>query len=47
MRKIEVIDEKIVLTDQIEIVYEQRVTPFGSSAKVGAPKKILAGERIS
>lgn len=38
MRKIE-INKKIVLTDEVELVYEKRVTPFGNSAKVDAPKK--------
>lgn len=41
MRKIEVIDGKITLTDEVEIVYEKRVTPFGTSAKVGAPRKYV------
>jgi len=38
MRKIEVIKDNIVLTDEVEIVYEKRVTPFGNSAKVDALK---------
>lgn len=41
MRKIEVIDKKILLTDEVEIVYEKRITPFGNSAKVDAPKKYI------
>jgi putative transposon-encoded protein len=42
MRKIEVINgKKIVLTDEIEILYEKEVTPFGTSAKVGAPRKYI------
>lgn len=41
MRKIEVIDKKIVLTDEVEIVYEKEVTPFGTSAKVGAPREYI------
>jgi len=41
MRKIEVIDKKIMLTDEVEIVYEKEVTPFGHSAKVGAPKEYI------
>ena len=41
MRKIEVIKDNIVLTDEVEIVYEKRVTPFGNSAKVDAPKKYI------
>lgn len=41
MRKIEVIHNRITLTDEVEIVYEKRVTPFGTSAKVGAPRKYI------
>jgi len=41
MRKIEVINKKILLTDEVEIVYEKRITPFGNSAKVDAPKKYI------
>jgi putative transposon-encoded protein len=39
MRKIEITKKRIVLTDEVELVYEKRVTPFGNSAKVDAPKK--------
>ena len=41
MRKIEVIHNKITLTDDVEMVYEKKVTPFGTSAKVGAPKAYI------
>jgi putative transposon-encoded protein len=41
MRKIEIIQGKITLTDEVENVYEKRVTPFGTSAKVGAPRKYI------
>ena len=41
MRKIEVVHDKITLTDEVEMVYEKRVTPFGTSAKVGAPRKYV------
>jgi putative transposon-encoded protein len=41
MRKIEVVHGKITFTDEVEIVYEKRVTPFGTSAKVGAPRKYV------
>jgi putative transposon-encoded protein len=39
MRKIEVTDNKFILNENVEIIYEKRVTPFGTSAKVDAPKK--------
>lgn len=41
MRKIEIIHDKITLTDEVEVVYEKRVTPFGTSAKVDAQKKYI------
>ena len=39
MRKINVDIEKIELKDNVEVFYEKRVTPFGNSAKIDAPKK--------
>ncbi len=41
MRKIKVIHGKITLTDEVEVVYEKRVTPFGNSAKVGASREYI------
>lgn len=41
MRKIEVIDKKIKLTDNVEVLYEKIITPFGTSAKIDAPKKYI------
>jgi putative transposon-encoded protein len=41
MRKIEVIEENITLTDEVELFYEKRVTPFGTGAKVDVPKKYI------
>ncbi len=41
MRKIEIIHGQITLTDEVEILYEKRVTPFGTSAKVDAQKKYI------
>lgn len=39
MRKIAVKKGDFILTEEVEIVYEKRVTPFGTSAKIDAPKK--------
>jgi len=33
------------LTNEVEIVYEKRITPFGNGAKVDAPKKYI-GNRV-
>lgn len=41
MRKIEVVNKKITLTDNVEIIYEKKVTPFGNSAKVDSQKKYI------
>jgi putative transposon-encoded protein len=41
MRKIDIIDKRVTLTDEVEIVYEKIITPFGNSAKVDAPKKYI------
>lgn len=39
MRKVDVKHEELILQEKVEIVYEKKVTPFGNSAKVDAPKK--------
>ena len=39
MRKIMLSDKDFVLQEQIELVYEKKITPFGNSAKIDAPKK--------
>ena len=39
MRKVQIGDEDFVLREQVELVYEKKVTPFGNSAKIDVPKK--------
>jgi len=41
MRKIKVVEGEITLTDEVDIIYEKRVTTFGTSAKLDAPKKYI------
>ncbi len=41
MRKIEVVNKKITLTDNVEVIYEKKITPFGNSAKVDSQKKYI------
>jgi putative transposon-encoded protein len=41
MRKIDIIDKRVTLADEVEIVYEKVVTPFGTSAKIDAPKRYI------
>ena len=45
MRKVEVVHGKITLADEMEVVYEKRVTPPGNSEKVDAQKKCI-GRRV-
>lgn len=40
-RKIEILEGHLVLTDDVEIFYEKRVTPLGNSAKVDAPRRYV------
>jgi len=39
MRKIKISVKNIELKDNVEVFYEKRVTPFGNSGKIDAPKK--------
>ncbi|MCK4819333.1 DUF2080 family transposase-associated protein [bacterium] len=39
MRKLQITTEKLILNENVEIVYEKKITPFGTSAKIDAPKK--------
>lgn len=41
MRKLEVLNKKIKLSDEVELFYEKTVTRFGTSAKLDAPKKYI------
>jgi len=39
MRHIKILEQNFSLNEEVEIVYEKKVTPVGNSAKVDAPKK--------
>jgi putative transposon-encoded protein len=39
MRQIEVINNDLVLKENVELVFEKKITPFGNSAKIDAPKR--------
>ncbi|MHC1583103.1 MAG: DUF2080 family transposase-associated protein [Methanosarcinales archaeon] len=41
MRKIEVKKGDFVLKEEVKVVFEKKVTPFGNSAKVDVPKRYL------
>lgn len=39
MRQIEVIQNELMLKENVEIVFEKKITKFGNSAKIDVPKK--------
>jgi putative transposon-encoded protein len=41
MRKIELSTKSLELKEQVEVFYEKRITAFGNSAKLDAPKKYI------
>jgi len=41
MRKIKLSTKEISLSDNVEVFYEKKVTPFGTSAKLDAPRKYI------
>jgi len=41
MRKIKISEKEVNLSDNVEVFYEKKVTPFGTSAKLDAPKKYI------
>lgn len=45
MRKINVVKDKLLLSDDVLEFYEKRVTPYGNGAKVDSQKKFI-GKRV-
>ncbi len=41
MREIKIEKDRIILRDEVEIIYEKTVTPFGTSGKIDAPKRYI------
>ncbi len=41
MRKIKISQKAVNLSDNVEVFYEKKVTPFGTSAKLDAPRKYI------
>jgi len=39
MRKLEVRKRDFILKEEVELIYEKKVTPFGTSAKLDVPKR--------
>jgi putative transposon-encoded protein len=40
-RKIDVKKGDLSITENVEVIYEEIITRFGNSAKIGAPKKYI------
>ena len=45
MRRIKINKGKLHLNDDIETIYEKRITKFGNGAKIDAPKEFL-GKKV-
>ncbi|NJD53148.1 MAG: DUF2080 family transposase-associated protein [Candidatus Methanoperedens sp.] len=46
MREIKAISHgKIIIKDDVEEIYEKRITPYGNGAKIDAQKKFI-GKRV-
>ena len=41
MRKVMLNDKELTIKDKIETLYEKKITSFGNSAKIDAPKKYI------
>lgn len=41
MRNITIINNKLNMQDEIELVFEKTITKFGNGAKIDAPKEFL------
>ena len=41
MRKVEIKKGDFTLGEEVEVIYEKRITPFGNSGKIGAPRKYV------
>ncbi|PTD94751.1 hypothetical protein C9439_00810 [archaeon SCG-AAA382B04] len=42
----ELTDNKVILTEDVETLYEKEVTPFGTSAKIGCYKKYIGKKAL-
>lgn len=45
MRRIEVTKGDLKVREKVEVLYERKVTRFGNSAKIDAPKRYI-GKRV-
>lgn len=40
-REVKVVKGDMTIREKVEVIYEKRVTPFGNSGKLDAPKKYI------
>jgi putative transposon-encoded protein len=45
VKKIEVMNGNLLLHDNIEVIYEKKITKFGTGAKIDAPKEFI-GKKV-
>jgi putative transposon-encoded protein len=45
MRKIKLMDNKLNIQDEIEVLFEKKVTKFGNGAKIDCPKEHI-GKKV-
>jgi putative transposon-encoded protein len=46
MREIKaIVGGKLIIKDNVEEIYEKRITPYGNGAKIDAPKKYI-GKKV-
>ncbi len=46
MREIKaIVGGKLIIKDNVEEIYEKRITPYGNGAKIDAPKRYI-GKRV-
>lgn len=44
-RKIKIVNNKLELSDDLELIFEKTITPFGTGAKIDAPKEHI-GKKV-
>ena len=46
MGTIELGDDEVILTDEVETIYQKEVTPIGTSAKIGCYKRYIGHDAL-
>mgnify|MGYP001617553147 CR=1 len=45
MRRVKIVDKKLEITDDIEVLFEKTINKFGTGAKIDAPKEHI-GKKV-